>query len=424
MMQEVRLPEISENVESGEVVKVLVAAGDPVTVDQPLAELETEKAVFEVPSPFSGRIAAIGIEPGDTIKVGEVIASVETAPGRPPDEDETKGPEVAKSPAQLVSSEPVREPTPVVERAQPAAAAVRPTTVPLVAASPSVRRLARELGVDIGEVTGSGPAGRISRDDVKNHAKDLVSAKGTPPPGSAGADSWGPVRTERMSRVRMTTARNMAQAWTVPHVTHADLCDITELEDARKRYGPRVEAAGGKLTITAILLKIVGSALKVFPRFNATVDVEREEVILKSYVNIGVAVDTDRGLLVPVIRNVDDKSITEISVELSAVAQKARKAKLAVEDMEGGSFTVSNLGGIGGTGFTPIIYPKQTAILGVVRAKTEAVYREDRFIPRLMLPLVVSYDHRIIDGADGARFLRWICEALENPFVVLLGGNP
>jgi pyruvate dehydrogenase E2 component (dihydrolipoamide acetyltransferase) len=299
-----------------------------------------------------------------------------------------------------------------------------------VPAGPAVRALAREIGVDITEVKGSGLRGRITPKDVKEHARlraqeyekgvvggRMVSA--VPLPDFA---KWGSVERKPMTGVRRKTAEHMAQAWTIPHVTNNDRADITALEQLRKTYTRRAEAAGGKLTMTAIALKIVASALKQFPQFAASIDLAKEEVVYKSYAHIGVAVDTERGLLVPVIRDVDKKNIIELSVELQQIAQKARDRKLKAEEMEGGVFTITNLGGIGGTSFTPIINAPEVAILGMMRSAVEPVYVDGKFEPRLMLPLSLSYDHRLIDGADAARFLRWLCEAFEQPFLLSLQG--
>jgi pyruvate dehydrogenase E2 component (dihydrolipoamide acetyltransferase) len=225
-----------------------------------------------------------------------------------------------------------------------------------------------------------------------------------------------------MTGVRRKTAEHLSQGWTAPHVTNHDRADITELETLRKQYAKRAEAAGGKLTMTAIALKIVASALKVFPQFNASIDMENEQIVLKKYIHVGVAVDTERGLLVPVIRDVDQKNIVELAVELSGIAEKARARKLTLEEMQGGSFTITNLGGIGGTAFTPIINWPEVAILGMSRASRVPIWTEGEFEPRLMLPLSLSYDHRLIDGADAARFLRWLVEAFESPFLLSLEG--
>lgn len=448
MIKEVRLPEISENVETGDVIKLLVGVGDVIDVDTPIVELETDKAVLEVPSPYKGKVAEIRVKEGDTIKIDQVIITVDTADvaAAGPEATSEKKPESrvgAESETAVAASG--KKATKKKKRPpkQPAAPAVGPSATatqtkapppapeayePAAPASPSLRRLARELGVDIRRVAGTGPGGRISQDDIKSYARNAVAAAKTPPPESSAnavteSSRWGPVVREPMSKVRKVTARTMAQAWTtIPHVTQYDKVDITELEDIRRQFSAKVATAGGKLTVTAILVKVLASALKVFPQFNASIDDKTEEIIYKRYYHIGVAVDTDRGLLVPVIRAVDKKNITEISSELNELADKARNKKLSLDEMEGATFTISNLGGIGGTNFSPIVYPPQVAILGVARARMEPVYIDGKFEPRLMLPLSVSYDHRIIDGADGARFLRWIVQALEEPILLALEG--
>lgn len=443
MIKEVRLPEIAENVESGDVIKVLVSVGDVVNVDQPLVELETEKAVLEVPSPFKGKVTEVLVAPGDTIKIGGVIVRIEievatAGPSKRPavsPEPGGRGPSVAREPApapretKTATAEPMQTATKPQEitrtKAEPATPAAPQETAP---ASPSLRRLARELGVDIHDVYGSGPGGRILKDDLKSHARGVVTGAAAREPRSSATDvtentKWGPVVREPMSKVRQVTARTMTEAWTtIPHVTQFDTVDITEVEEIRKQYSKKVETASGKLTLTAIVLKVTASALKVFPQFNAGINVATNEIIYKRYYHIGVAVDTDRGLLVPVLRAVDKKNIVELSQELNTLAERARNKKITLEEMEGGSFTISNLGGIGGTNFSPIIYPPQVAILGVARARLEPVYRGKQFEPRMMLPIAVSYDHRLIDGADGARFLRWIAEALEEPLLLALEG--
>jgi pyruvate dehydrogenase E2 component (dihydrolipoamide acetyltransferase) len=298
-----------------------------------------------------------------------------------------------------------------------------------VPAAPNVRRMAREIGVDIAEISGTGPAGRLTLDDVKRHANDTLRALregGVVAPAAASLpdfSKWGEVERQPMSNIRQVTAEHVTLAWTtIPHVTQFDKADITELEQLRKRFSERVEKAGGKLTITAILLKVLVAALKEFPKFNASIDMKSKEVILKHYYHIGIAVDTERGLLVPVIRNADQKNIIELAVELGEVAEKARNRKLGLEDMRGGTFSITNLGGIGGTNFTPIVNNPEVAILGVARGGMEPVYKDGQFEPRLMLPLALSYDHRLIDGADAARFLRWVAQALESPFMLALQG--
>ena len=469
MIKEVRLPEISENVESGDVIKVMVSVGDVIDVDQPIVELETEKAVLEVPSPFNGKVTEILVSEGDTIQIDQVILKVDTADTSAPSPDEPSQqsePAVAREaqPEQRADTEPspeiaarhktatatqsepavetpakttdeVAEPTKAAAestktRPKPTKTADEPagTSRDAPPASPALRRLARELGVDIHEVRGSGPGGRIGKDDLKSYARSVVSGASAPTPKSPATEvtentKWGPVLRQPMSKVRQVTARMMGEAWsTIPHVTQYDKVDITKIEEIRKRYSKKLEKSGGKLTLTAILLKIAASALKVFPQFNASIDMETQEIIYKRYYHIGVAVDTDRGLLVPVIRAVDKKNINELSHELNDMAERSRNKKITLDEMEGGTFTISNLGGIGGTNFSPIIYPPQVAILGVARARVEPVHHDDQFEPRLMLPIAVSYDHRIIDGADGARFLSWIAQALEEPLLLALEG--
>jgi pyruvate dehydrogenase E2 component (dihydrolipoamide acetyltransferase) len=304
---------------------------------------------------------------------------------------------------------------------------------PAAPAAPSVRRLAREIGVDINDVQGGGPAGRISQDDVKEHARRVLSSVGSADAGRAGRPSafvplpdfskWGEVERQAMSNVRRKTAEHLSNAWnSIPHVTQGEKADITELEKLRKKFGPEVEKLGGKLTVTAILVKVLAAAVKVFPQFNASVDMQSSEIIYKKYVNIGIAVDTDRGLLVPVVRNADQKNIAQIAAEVQQAAVKARDKKLTLEDMSGGGISISNLGGIGGTQFTPIVNWPEVAILGVSRGQMEPVWTGDAFEPRLMLPLSLSYDHRVIDGADAMRFLRWVADALEQPFLLSLHG--
>jgi len=302
-----------------------------------------------------------------------------------------------------------------------------------VPAAPHVRRLAREVGVDIYEVKGTGPGGRISEDDVKAYAKALLSAvataAATPRAGHFAQPhlpdfaKWGKIERVSMRGVRRKTAEHLAEAWnTIPHVTQHDRADITELEQLRARFAPKAEEAGGKMTVTAIALKVCAAALKVFPQFNASIDIEKEEIVYKQYIHIGVAADTDRGLLVPVIRDVEKKNIVELAVELSQLSKKAREKKLTPADMEGGTFTITNLGGIGGVGFTPIVNFPEVAILGLSRSRTEPEWINGKFEPRLILPLSLSYDHRLIDGADAARFLRWISEAFEQPFLLSVQG--
>ncbi len=444
MIVEVKLPEISENVDKGDVVKVLVSQGDAVAVDQSLVELETEKAVFEVPSTAAGVVSELRVKVGDTIKVGDVIARIETEARAAADAPKESAPKTAApAPAsQPKEAEPAKKAADESAGGEDTGARTLRDAVVAVAqeqgapapASPTVRRLARELGIEIHRVRGSGPGGRITSDDVHAYAKSIITGSRTdaggsavPIPGAARAlpdfSRFGAFQRTAMSKVRQITAQSMAGAWnTVPHVTQHDEADITVLEAARKKYASRVEAEGGKLTMTSILVKVCASALRRFPDFNASIDAAQSEIIHKQYVNIGIAVDTDRGLLVPVIRDADRKNIARLSVEVNDMAEKARNKRIMPDELEGGNFTISNLGGIGGVGFTPIVYWPEVAILGVSRASMKPVYSDGGFEPRLMLPLSLSYDHRLIDGAAAARFLRWVCEALEDPILISLEG--
>ena len=316
----------------------------------------------------------------------------------------------------------------------PASVGTPPSGTP-APASPAVRRLAREIGVDINTVMGTGPGGRISQEDVKEHARRILSSVGssgaaalTAAPARATRPlpdfaKWGEVAREPWTNVRRVTSEHLSYAWTtIPHVTQFDKADVTALEELRKKFKDQVAKAGGNLTVTAMLVRVLATAVQKFPQFNASLDPERGEIVYKKYVNIGVAVDTDRGLFVPVIRDANRKNITEIAVALQELAQKARDRKLTVEEMSGGGISISNLGGIGGTAFTPIVNWPEVAILGVSRGAIEPVWQKDQFVPRQLLPLSLSYDHRVIDGADAMRFLRWVVDAIEQPFLLSLIG--
>jgi pyruvate dehydrogenase E2 component (dihydrolipoamide acetyltransferase) len=458
MPTEVKLPELGENVEKGDVLRVLVKPGDTIAQDQPVIELETDKATIEVPSSVGGRVAEVRVKAGDKVKVGQTVLVVDAAEAagasapaqpaaapaasagpppasQPPPQDRQAHQEAtrtadappppdarpaarpAASVVEFASARPPRPEPARVDSAPPGAAGAVP-------AAPSVRRFARELGVDIAAVSGSGPGGRINQDDVKAHVKGAMTSGGALRlPASAPLPDfarWGEVEIRPMSGIRRKTAEHLSVAWQAPHVTQHDLADVTALEEFRARYGPRVEKAGGKLTVTAILIKICALALDRFPQFASSVDMAGEAIVHKKYRHIGVAVDTANGLLVPVIRDVDRKTLTEIAVALGALSQKARDRKLSLEEMAGGVFSISNLGGIGGTAFTPIINQPEVAILGVSRGSKQPVWRENAFVPRDMLPLSLSYDHRVIDGADAIRFLRFIAEALETPMALYL----
>jgi len=438
------LPELGENIAGGDVVRVLVSAGDSVAKDQPVLELETDKATIEVPSSVSGTVKEVRIKQGEKVTVGQVVLTIDNG-AAPAKEPTTARPQPAEAPAEgglsqevpaAVEAAPAPEPKPKrgevvdISRAPRNAPASPPQPQaepepqgPAAPAAPSVRRLARELGVDIRRVAGSGPAGRISADDVQAFVRSAM-AGGVPagvPSALPDFAKWGDVERKPMSNIRRKTAEHLTHAWNaIPHVTQHDKADITALEVLRKEYGPQAEKAGGKLTMTAIALKIVAAALRKFPQFNSSIDVARNEIVYKKSIHVGVAADTERGLLVPVIRDVDRKGIIQLAAELGAASEKARSAKLSLDDMQGGGFTITNLGGIGGTSFTPIVNWPEVAILGISRGAREPVYIDDRFEPRLMLPLSLSYDHRVIDGADAARFLRWVAEAFEQPFVMSL----
>jgi len=446
---EFKLPELGENIEQGELVRIMISPGAKVSERQPVIELETEKAVVEVPSSVGGVVKEVRVKEGETLKVGQVIITLEGGSAEPvraqhvPVEYASEQAE-----ARLAFQTAMRTEGKTEEQVLPPD---QPQIMPggfsmpsqlgktagstdrePVPAAPHVRRLSRELGIDIHDVKGSGPGGRISEDDVKAHSKALlgaVSSAAKAPrthsaePALPDFSKWGNVERVSIRGVRRKTAEHLWEAWsTIPHVTQNDKADITELEQLRARFAPKAEEAGGKMTVTAIALKVCASALKVFPQFNASIDMAREEVIYKQYINIGVAVDTNRGLLVPVIRDVDKKNIVELAAELTQLSKKARGRKLTPQEMEGGTFTITNLGGIGGTGFSPIVNHPEVAILGLSRSSMEPVWLGGKFEPRLVMPLSLSYDHRLIDGADAARFLRWVAEAFEQPFLLSVQG--
>ncbi len=453
MSTEFKLPEVGEGIEAGTVVSVLVSEGDRIEVDQSVLEFETDKAVVEVPSTVAGVVSKVHVKANDEAKVGQTILTVdEGAEAGAGDEGAEAGAadegaaEEADEGADEGAGAPPQRDEEAAERGE-AAAQGRTTAAPTSArgvgaaddgerrpipAAPSVRRLAREQGVDLRRVSGSGLLGRISAEDVLRFAEGGEEAR----PAAAAAPApaavplpdfsvWGETERVAMSGIRKATVRAMTNAWaTVPMVTHFDSADATEFEALRQRFKRAAEALGTKLTPTAMLIKVVASALRKFPDFNASLDVDTLEIVYKRYVNVGVAVDTDRGLLVPVVKNADQKNMLDLAVELGELADKARDRKLGPDDMQGGNLTVSNLGGIGGHGFTPIVDPPDVAILGVSRSRMEPVWdaESETFVPRLMMPLALSYDHRLIDGASAARFLRWVCRAIEEPFLMALEG--
>jgi pyruvate dehydrogenase E2 component (dihydrolipoamide acetyltransferase) len=429
---EFRLPELGENIESADVVNVLVKAGDFIEKDQGIVEIETDKATIEVPSTVSGKVIEVLVKAGDKAKVGQTIIKIET--GELQVEEKVQKPEIEQK---YEEKKPVEEIKPVQQQIL---TGERPSIQPMefdnqppilkgaAPAAPSVRRLAREIGVDINKVPGTGPGGRITMDDVKAYSKKLHESRaegigiGIKTEALPDFSKFGEVKKVEMSNIRKKTAEHLSYAWaTIPHVTQFDKADITHLEKTRKELSKIVEKSGAKLTVTGILVKVIVEALKKFPQFNSSIDMEKKEIIYKNYFNIGIAVDTEHGLIVPVIKNADKKSLTEISVEMNALAEKARAKKISLDDLQGGCFTITNLGGIGGTYFTPIVNSPEVAILGVSRSSYEPVWNGyGVFEPRLMLPLSLSYDHRIIDGADAIRFLRFVVESLEQPMKMLL----
>jgi pyruvate dehydrogenase E2 component (dihydrolipoamide acetyltransferase) len=429
MIEAIKVPEIGENVESGVVVAVHIKAGDTLAVDDTVIELETDKALVEIPSPLNGRVTEVLAKAGAQMNVGDVIARLETddQPAKkevpppvsdgPASETETGTVNTAPTPLPPESAAAVSGPPPAEDQ--------KTTDRPPVPASPSIRRLARELGVNIVDVSGSGPGGRITEADVKTHVKNQQPA----PPGDSGTvpattalpdfSRWGEVDIEEMDTVRRITARSTTGSWTtIPHVTQFDEADVSQVVAFIEKNAAKAEKAGARLTLTAIITRVCAEALKRFPRFNASIDVASSRVILKRYVHIGIAADTPRGLLVPVVRDADRKSIVDLALAIGDLSARARSKKITPDEMEGGTFTISNQGGIGGVGFTPIVLWPQVAILGVSRSAVKPVYVGERFEPRTILPLSLSYDHRIIDGADAARFLRWICNGLEQPMTL------
>jgi pyruvate dehydrogenase E2 component (dihydrolipoamide acetyltransferase) len=460
------IPNLGDGIKGGDVLNVLVKVGDTVAKDQGVLELETDKATIEVPSSVAGTVTEIKVKSGDKVAVGQAVLVLSGSAAAPAAAPQAAAPQTAavsapaKVSAEQIASLDASPEVPVASPATPGpsfggktgdtkpkgsgpgelvdfarggrpAAASAPAaaadTRPAAPAAPSVRRLARQLGLDIHAVNGTGPGGRISADDVLAHGKQVITSQPSgggslPAPVLPDFTKWGPIERQPMRAIRRKTAEHMVTSWTtVPHVTQHEKADVTDLEALRQKFGKALEAqTKGKLTVTAVALKVAAAALKAFPQVNASVDMAGEAVILKQYVHIGVAVDTDRGLLVPVIRDVDKKGVLELAAELGQLAEKARAGKLSIDEMQGGCFTITNLGGIGGSSFTPIVNQPEAAILGMSRSRMEPVWQDGQFVPRLMLPLSLSYDHRIVDGADGIRFLRYIVDRLEHPFLLAL----
>jgi len=438
MATEFTLPDLGENITSGDVVSVLVKAGDVVEPGQSVLEVETDKAVIEVPCPPGGVVQEVLVKKGETVNVGQALLSLGSSTSQPAEKsaDPVKQQSVESSQPPAVVKQPVVE-QPVVE--QPVAAASAPASIvaangeatdealpseTVKPAGPAVRRLARELGVDLGSVSGSGPSGRIIREDVvasvrRSGVQSASNSQAVRPGGEQ--DDWGPIHREQMSRMRKTIATNMVRSMaTIPHLTNFDDADVTELERLRKDSAAEYAKTNVKLTALAFVVKAVSLSLRQHPVVNSSVDMEKGELVYKDYVNIGLAVDTPRGLVVPVLRGCDHQSIPHIAQEIAQTADKAKNAQYGVEDLRGGTFTISNLGAIGGTYSTPIINYPEVAILLVGRSRKLPVVHEDRVEPRLMMPLSLSYDHRVIDGAMAARFLKEVIGYLESPGRLLL----
>jgi pyruvate dehydrogenase E2 component (dihydrolipoamide acetyltransferase) len=492
-----KLPELGEGVDGADVSQIYVSEGDVIEADQPVMQLETDKAVADLPCPHAGTIDKIHVSEGDTIKIGQLILTIEDGQGgkeptsksaeeaqeapsekpeseAPPDE-ESEPPEEPPKAKKSENKKRTKEKKVTAEKDEQAAAPdekareqreeppaeekeKRPRTEadeqteaeqqaaepeqavpederrevpseaaaqrPLPPAGPATRRLARKLGIDLHEVQGTGSSGRITQMDVvEAHDRTRAEAApgGAPPPSLPDFQKFGPVERQPLNKIARTALKHLSTSWTtVPHVTQHDLADITPLDAARRRYLEGAGQSGPKITLTAIAVKAVTTALKEYPRFNASLDAEREELVVKQYYHIGVAVDTENGLLVPVLRDADRKTILELAAELSEMADRARRRKLGLEQMEGATFTISNQGGIGGTAFTPIVSFPQVAILGMSRARPEWQMREGRPESRLMLPLSLSYDHRVINGADAARFLVRLSAELSDSFQFLI----
>ncbi len=489
MAREFKLPDLGEGIHEGEIVKVLVAVGDQVKEDQPILEVETDKATVEIPSPYEGKVSEIRAKAGDLVAVGDVLvvfdgegAAAEKPREEPapeqeaPDaqrqeparsqEDTTEQVEASfdvqprpeavtgEAPQEEAAAEAKpREKAAAEEKPRPEAAEAKPAAEQRqgpVAAAPSTRRLARELGVDLGQVPGSGPGGRVTAEDVRGFAGDgarpepakaeeerpperrpageepsAISSTAVPVPPLPDFQRWGEVERVPLRSVRRATAKHMALAWSqIPHVSHQDVADVTELEALRNRYKGEVAEQGGSLSLTVFVLKAAVAALKAHPRFNASLDAGAEDIVLKKYYHIGVAVDTERGLLVPVIRDVDRKSITELAVELKELVQRTRDGKVELEEMQGGTFTITNPGPLGGTAFAPIVNYPEVGILGMAKARRQPVIQGEgqqaHVVPRLMLPLILAFDHRVVDGADAARFVTMVIELLESPERLLI----
>lgn len=420
-IQEVKVPNIGDAT-NVEVIEILVSPGDHVKKDDSLITLESDKASMEIPSPVEGVIEQVKVKIGDRISEGSLILTLKGQEAKTTPPVENKKPEVAPEvkAAQPPAKETVNESAPSV--------ALSSTQAIQVHAGPAIRRIAREFGIDLGQVKGTGTKDRILKEDLQKYVKTAlkegpVVQSGLQVPKGPEIDfsKFGEIETVALNKIKKLTGINVHRSWvSVPHVTQFGEADITDLEDFREDQKAQLEKIGIKLTPLVFIMKAVVAALKKFPNFNASLDSKGESLILKKYYNLGIAVDTPNGLVVPVVRDVDQKNMIELATELNQLSKKAREKGLTPAEMSGGCFTISSLGGIGGTAFTPIVNAPEVAILGVSKAQVKPIYEEQEFVPRLMLPLSLSYDHRVVDGADGARFLVFLANCLTDIRTLLL----
>ncbi len=430
-IKDILVPDIGD-FDGVEVIEILVAAGDSIAVEDAIVSLESDKAAMEIPSPFAGTIKNVKVKLGDKVSEGHLLVTIEasdesaTAEEAPATEESAPKEEASAAPAPAPAPTPA--PVPAAPRPSPTASmSINEDGFRKAHASPSVRKFARELGADLSQMTGTGTKNRIIKEDVKAWVKQAL-AQGSQG-GGLGVEAmpeidfsqFGEIEMQELTRINKLTGKFLHRNWvTVPHVTQFDEADITELEKFRKQLNEENKKEGTRVTVLAFLMKALVSALKEFPRFNSSLDHTGENLVLKKYVNIGVAMDTPDGLVVPVIRDCDRKSLIELAQELTDTSVRARNKKLSPSDMQGGCISISSLGGIGGTAFTPIVNAPEVAILGVSRSSMQPVYKDGEFVPRLMLPLSLSYDHRVIDGADGARFTSYLSRVLSDTRRLLL----
>jgi pyruvate dehydrogenase E2 component (dihydrolipoamide acetyltransferase) len=443
MAKEFKLPNLGEGVASGEVVGVIVKAGDAVTKGQTMLEVQTDKAVADVAAPDDGSIVSVAVKVGDKVKPGQLMVTYEassssgaSAPsnGAPAAKAAAPASKVAMpaTPVAASAQKPALNPPALVTAPPEKKSAAPAATGGLVAASPGVRKFARELGVDLTAVTGTGGGGRVLETDVKDYVKRVLADGGASTGGTAAGFSqpklpdftkWGAIEKEPLKGVRKATAEGVTRNWNlIPHVTQFDVADITDTEVARKKFSDKRKGQPGKVTMTILAIKAVTKALGEFPQFASSIDMtagDGGEIIRKSYRHIGIAVDSPNGLMIPVLRDTDKKTLTGLATELEGLAEKVRSRKIALEDMQGAVFSISNLGGVGGTFFTPIVNWPEVAILGISKSRTELQMIDGKIEQRLLMGLSLSYDHRVIDGADGARFLKRVCEILNDPFDLL-----